>query len=223
MPEPGAAPYADRSPGGPWGLSSGVQPTQAAQPIGPSQPGGLRQDSKSIPGSGRAPPFLHRGWTFRSEPTTFNQRLKLSHPLEQFLRSCQSLQDCQWGSLDRDRRGHATVSAQDNAGSPGPLEKAQGPDTGGVRLKMIRGWIQRNRLPSASVHGVSHDTHHPWPASLSQDLRTVPGATPALKPKQSIQPGPDRCSGRGDIMGFMRGDCCGTPGRGGLSHAPSPK
>jgi len=28
-------------------------------------------------------------WTFRSEPTTINQRLKLSHPLEQFLRSCQ--------------------------------------------------------------------------------------------------------------------------------------
>jgi len=91
MPEPGAAPCADRSPGGHWGLSSGVQPTQAAQPIGLSQPGGLRQDSKSIPGSGRAPPSLHRGWTFRSEPTTINQRLKLSHPLEQFLRSCQSV------------------------------------------------------------------------------------------------------------------------------------
>jgi len=39
-------------------------------------PGGLRQES----------PFLHRGWTFRSEPTTINQRLGLSHPQEQFRR-----------------------------------------------------------------------------------------------------------------------------------------
>jgi len=37
---------------------------------------------------GLRPPPLHRGWTFRSEPTTINQRLRLSHPLEQILRSC---------------------------------------------------------------------------------------------------------------------------------------
>jgi hypothetical protein len=86
IPEPVTAPHPDRSPGGHRGLPSGVQPPQAAQPVGLSEPGGLRQESPSIPGSGRAPPSVHRGWTFRSEPTTIYQRLKLSLPLEQFRR-----------------------------------------------------------------------------------------------------------------------------------------
>lgn len=33
-----------------------------------------------------APPSLHRGWIFHSEPTTINQRSGISHPLEQFRR-----------------------------------------------------------------------------------------------------------------------------------------
>ena len=58
-----------------------------------SKPRRARPGTGPDAGAGRAVPDRSRGWTFRSEPTTINQRLELSHPLEQFRRPGQYLRD----------------------------------------------------------------------------------------------------------------------------------
>lgn len=81
--ESGTTVDTDRGTGGDWRLPVRVQPTQAAQPVGLSEPSAVRGATLSILGYGRAPPSLRQGWTKPERKRNFNQWLQLTRGVVQ--------------------------------------------------------------------------------------------------------------------------------------------